>query len=158
MAKLAPSRALATPEPLSEQPTAKGDSVLTAEGAILGTLQYMSPEQLEGQEADARSDIFAFGAVLYEMITGEKAFRGKSKASLIASIIGSEPRPMSSIQPVAPPALDHLVAMCMAKDPDDRWQTAHDLESQLKWIAEGAMPARVAEPAAAGSKSRHRLA
>ncbi|MBI2151010.1 MAG: serine/threonine protein kinase, partial [Acidobacteria bacterium] len=149
---------MSAPDALSQQPTAKSDSGLTAEGTILGTLQYMAPEQLEGQEADARSDIFAFGSVLYETITGEKAFRGKSKASLIASIIEHQPRPMSGVQPVTPAALDRIVAMCMAKDPSDRWQTAHDVAVQLKWIDEGAAPKRAIEPAAAPTKLRQRLA
>jgi eukaryotic-like serine/threonine-protein kinase len=110
---------------------------LTAEGTILGTVQYMSPEQLEGREADARTDIFAFGAVLYEMATGKKAFAGKSHASLIAAILSSEPQPISTIQPMAPPALERVVQNCLAKDPDDRWQTAHDVMLELKWIAGG---------------------
>ena len=109
---------------------------LTERGTILGTFQYMSPEQLEGRDADARSDIFAFGCVLYEMATGRKAFSGKSQASLIASILEHDPDPISSIQPLIPPALDRVIRTCLAKDPDDRWQTAHDLSSELKWIAE----------------------
>ncbi len=109
---------------------------LTAEGTILGTLQYMAPEQLEGKEADARTDIFALGVVLYEMATGRKAFEGKSKASLIAAILQREPAPISSLQPMAPPALDHVVRTCMAKDPEARWQTVHDVLVELKWITE----------------------
>ena len=111
---------------------------LTVQGAILGTFQYMSPEQLEGQEADARSDIFAFGAVLYEMLTGRKAFDGKSQASLIAAIIRSETPPVSHVRPVAPAALDRIIATCLAKDPDDRWQSARDLMRELRWVAESA--------------------
>ncbi|MGH9257458.1 MAG: protein kinase domain-containing protein, partial [Vicinamibacterales bacterium] len=110
---------------------------LTVQGTILGTFQYMAPEQLEGAEADARTDIFAFGAVLYEMLTGRKAFDGKSQASLISAIMSSEPLPVSSLQPVAPPALDQIVKTCLAKDPDERWQTAGDIERQLRWIADG---------------------
>jgi serine/threonine protein kinase len=109
---------------------------LTAEGTILGTLQYMAPEQLEGKDTDARTDIFAFGAVLYEMITGKHAFNGKSQASLIAAILEKEPDPVSSLQPMTPPVLDHLVGKCLAKDPEDRWQSAHDVASELKWMAE----------------------
>jgi eukaryotic-like serine/threonine-protein kinase len=120
---------------------------LTAEGTILGTIQYMSPEQLEGKETDARTDIFAMGTVLYEMATARKAFTGKSQASLIAAILSSEPQPISTIQPLAPPALDRVVKNCLAKEPDDRWQTAHDVMLELKWIAEGGsqagIPARV---------------
>jgi len=110
---------------------------ITGQGAILGTFQYMAPEQLEGGDADARSDIFAFGAVVYEMATGKKAFTGKSQASLITAIMSSDPAPISTIQPMAPPALDRVVKTCLAKDPDDRWQTAHDVMLQLQWIAEG---------------------
>jgi Tol biopolymer transport system component len=121
--------------PLSELPTAKDP--LTAQGTILGTLQYMAPEQLEGKEVDARTDIFAFGAVVYEMATGKRAFEGKSQASLIAAILEREPPPMSSLQPMTPPALDRVVKRCLAKEPDERCQNAKDLTDELKWIAEG---------------------
>jgi len=131
---------------------------LTQEGTILGTFQYMAPEQLEGKEADGRSDIFAFGAVLYEMATGQKAFAGKSQASLIASILSAEPPPISTVSPMTPPALDRVVKTCLAKDPDDRWQTAHDVMLQLKWIAEGGSLAGVPAPLVARRKSRERLA
>ena len=97
---------------------------LTARGTILGTFQYMSPEQLEGRDADARSDIFALGAVIYEMATGKAAFGGKTPASVIASILTTEPAPVSTLAPASPPALDRLVRHCLAKDPGDRWQTA----------------------------------
>ena len=110
---------------------------ITAHGAILGTFQYMAPEQLEGSEADARTDIFAFGAVLYEMVTGKKAFEGKSQASLISAIMAATPPPISSLQPLIPAGLDRVVQKCLEKDPDDRWQTAHDLRDELKWLAEG---------------------
>ena len=112
---------------------------LTMQGTILGTLQYMAPEQLEGTEADARTDIFAFGAVLYEMATGRKAFEGKSQATLIHAIMGVDPPPISTIQPVTPPALDQIVKTCLAKDPDDRWQSAGDLGRQLK-VIQGSQP------------------
>ena len=108
--------------PLSELPTA--NDPLTAQGTIVGTLQYMAPEQLEGKEVDARTDIFAFGAVVYEMATGKKAFEGKSQASVIAAILKSDPPPMSSLQPMTPPALDRVVKKCLAKEPDERWQSA----------------------------------
>jgi eukaryotic-like serine/threonine-protein kinase len=109
---------------------------LTAEGAIVGTLQYMAPEQLEGREADARTDIFALGTVLYEAATGRRAFQGTSQASLIAAILTSEPPPIVTLQPMTPPALDRLVKRCLVKDPDERWQSAHDLRADLRWIAE----------------------
>ena len=131
---------------------------LTERGTILGTFQYMAPEQLEGKEADARSDIFSFGSVLYEMATGQKAFSGKSQASLIAAILEHEPPAISSVQPLVPPALDRVVKTCLAKDADDRWQTAHDLESELKWIAQVGSQAGVAAPVAMKRKNRERLA
>ncbi len=131
---------------------------LTDTGQILGTLQYMSPEQLEGKEADARSDLFAFGAVLYEMATGNKAFTGKSQASLIAAILQSEPQAISSVSPMTPPALDRVVRTCLAKDPEDRWQTAHDVMLQLQWIAEGGSQAGIPAPVAARRRDRERLA
>jgi eukaryotic-like serine/threonine-protein kinase len=107
---------------------------LTAQGAILGTFQYMAPEQLEGQDADERTDIFAFGAVLYEMVTGKRAFEGKSQASLIAAILERDPPPVSTLQSLVPPALDRIVAKCLAKDPDARWQSARDLCDELEWV------------------------
>jgi Tol biopolymer transport system component len=109
---------------------------LTAQGAILGTFQYMAPEQLEGKDADARTDIFAFGAVVYEMLTGRKAFEGKSQASLIAAILDHDPPPISSFHPLTPPQLDHVVKRSLAKAPEDRWQTASDLAQELKWAEE----------------------
>jgi serine/threonine protein kinase len=124
--------------PLSQLVTAN-DS-LTANGTIVGTLQYMAPEQLEGRtdDIDARTDIFAFGTLVYEMTTGKKAFEGTSHASLIAAILTSEPPSMTSLQPITPPALDRVVRKCLAKEPEKRWQTASDLHDELKWLAEGA--------------------
>jgi Tol biopolymer transport system component/predicted Ser/Thr protein kinase len=132
LAKLRQEAAPATP--LSQLPTA---DAITAQGTILGTLQYMAPEQLEGKEADARTDIFAFGAVVYEMATGKKAFEGKTSASVMAKILEIDPPPMSSLQPMTPPQLDRVVKKCLAKEPDQRWQSATDLCGELKWIAEG---------------------
>jgi Tol biopolymer transport system component len=131
---------------------------LTVQGTILGTFQYMSPEQLEGADADARTDVFAFGALLYEMLTGRKAFAGKSQATLIAAIVGTTPPPVSSVQPLTPPALDQIIKRCLEKDPGDRWQTARDLLLQLKWVAEGGSQAGVAAPIVARRKGRERLA
>ena len=119
-------------ESLAAQPTRLD---VTAQGTILGTLQYMAPEQVEAKEADARTDIFAFGAVLYEMLTGRKAFEGKSQASLIGAIMKAEPRPISHAQPLTPAVLEHIVARCLAKDPEERWQDAHSLKIKLEWIA-----------------------
>jgi serine/threonine protein kinase len=120
---------------------------LTGEGTILGTLQYMAPEQLEGKEADARTDIFALGAVIYEMATGRRAFEGKSQASLISSIMTANTPALSTVQAMAPPALDHVVKVCLAKEPDERWQTAKDVCVELKWIAEtGSRAGAVSEP------------
>ena len=110
---------------------------LTTEGTIVGTVQYMSPEQLEGKEADARSDIFSLGAVLYEMTTGKRAFEGKTTASTIAAILAGEPKPVSILRPMSPRGLEHAVRGCLAKDPDARWQSVHDLKANLEWIAEG---------------------
>jgi eukaryotic-like serine/threonine-protein kinase len=134
------------------------DRALTEEGTILGTFQYMAPEQLEGKEADSRTDIFALGCVLHEMATGQKAFTGKSRASLIAAILEREPASISSIAPMTPPALDRVVKTCMAKEPDDRFQTAHDIKLQLEWIAEGGSQAGLPAPVAARRRSRERVA
>lgn len=115
---------------------------LTTEGTIVGTFHYMAPEQLEGKDADIRSDVFAFGAVLYEMITGQRAFQGKTPASTIAAILAADPKPISDVQPLAPPVLEHIVKTCLAKDPDERWQTAHDVKVELRWIAQGGPPSQ----------------
>ena len=113
------------------------ESPLTGEGTILGTLQYMAPEQLEGREADARADIFALGSVIYEMATGRKAFEGKSQASLIAAILERDPLPISSVRPLAAGGLDQVVATCLVKKPDERWQSAQDVLRELQWLREG---------------------
>jgi hypothetical protein len=118
-------------------PTQQQQKGLTQEGAILGTFQYMAPEQLEGKEADARTDIHALGAVLYEMATGRKAFAAASQASLITAIMSADPPSISSLQPMTPVALDRIVRTCLAKDPEDRWQSAADVKRELRWIAEG---------------------
>src|SRR6266404_3831567 len=110
---------------------------VTQEGTIVGTFQYMSPEQIEGKELDGRSDIFSLGAVLYEMLTGQRAFPGKSQLSVASAILEKEASPISSIKPMTPPALDHAIRRCLAKDPEERWQTARDVALELKWIAEG---------------------
>lgn len=120
---------------VSQFPTMK--DAITAQGTIMGTLQYMAPEQLEGKEADSRTDIFAFGVVVYEMATGKKPFEGKSQASVISAIMTSEPPPISSLQPLTPAALDRAIKKCLAKIAEERWQTASDLADELKWITAG---------------------
>src|SRR6266849_2801905 len=137
--------------PLSQLPTATAKDAVTQEGTILGTLQYMAPEQLEAKEVDARTDIFAFGALIYEMATGKKAFEGKSQASVIGAILKDDPPPISTLQPMTPPALERAIKTCLAKDPDGRWQTASDLTRELKWIAEGGSHVNMAPAAAAKS-------
>ena len=133
-------------------PTRQKD--LTKERSIIGTLQYMAPEQLEGKEIDARTDIFAFGALLYEMITGRKAFEGNSQASLIAAILEREPAPITTLQPLSPPPLDHVVTTCLAKDPERRWQTARDLTLELEWCTESAAGA-AASTVSRGAEERY---
>ena len=111
-------------------------SPVTQEGMIVGTFQYMSPEQIEGKELDRRSDIFSMGAVLYEMLTGKKAFEGKTQLGVASAILEREPAPISTIKPLTPANLEHAIRKCLAKDCDERWQTARDLASELKWIGE----------------------
>lgn len=119
---------------------------LTSAGTIIGTIQYMSPEQIAGQESDARSDIFSFGCVLYEMITGRRAFDGKSQISVASAILEKEPEPITKIQPLAPSALDHVVRECLAKDPESRWQNAADIARELRWIASSGSSSSTAPP------------
>ena len=117
----------ATPRPLP----------MTKMGAVIGTVPYMSPEQLDGKEVDARSDIFSLGAVLYEMVTGNRAFQGQSEFSVASAILHKDPAPISTLQPLTPPALERTIRVCLAKDPDERWQSASDLWNELRWISEG---------------------
>ena len=131
---------------------------LTAKGMLVGTFQYMAPEQLEGKQPDTRSDIFALGAVLYEMLTGKAAFSGKTKASIIAAILSSEPPPISTSQPLAPPALERAIKQCLTKDPDERWQTAHDVRLELNWILEGGSQAGLPAPVIVRRKKQERVA
>ena len=126
--------------------TPPGSHPLTAQGAVVGTFQYMAPEQVEGKEADARSDIFSLGALLYEMATGKRAFEGKTAASAMAAVLERDPAPISSVQPMTPPAFERLVKICLAKDPDERWQTVHDVKLQLKQIADGGSQASATAP------------
>ena len=131
------ARPTATPATLATMTAmAPAQSPMTQEGTIVGTFQYMSPEQVEGKELDGRSDIFSLGAVLYEMLTGKKAFEGKSQLSVLSAILEKEPQAISSMKPLTPPVLDHTIQRCLAKNPEERWQRALDLGLELKWLAE----------------------
>ena len=134
------------------------NSPVTEQGTIVGTFQYMSPEQIEGKELDGRSDIFSLGAVLYEMVTGQRAFQGKSQLSVASAILEKEPEPISAIKPLTPPALDHAIRRSLAKEVDKRWQSAADLAGELQWIAEGGSQAGVPAPLVSHRKVRERLA
>ncbi len=125
---------------------ASKQSPVTEQGAILGTFQYMSPEQIEGKELDGRSDIFSLGTVLYEMLAGQRAFQGKSQLSVASAILEKEPAPISTVKPMTPPALDHAIRRCLAKDPEERWQTARDVALELKWIAEAGWQSNATVP------------
>jgi Tol biopolymer transport system component len=130
---------------------------VTAKGTMIGTMQYMSPEQVEGREADSRTDLFGFGAVFYEMVTGKKAFEGKTQASLIGAIMKAEPRPVSHLAQMTPPVLDHVVSRCLEKDPEERWQTAHDLMIQLAWISRSRTDTTVSPAIAEAERKSRRL-
>ena len=130
---------------------------VTQQGTIVGTFQYMSPEQIEGKEVDARSDIFSFGSVLYELVTGRQAFPGKSQLSVASAILEKEPEPISTLQPLTPPALERTIRVCLAKDPEERWQTARDLLLELKWIAGGSSQAGLHSEGTPRSRSYNRL-
>jgi eukaryotic-like serine/threonine-protein kinase len=136
--------------------TPAGAHPLTTQGTVVGTFQYMSPEQIEGKEADARSDIFAFGAVLYEMVTGKRAFEGKSQLSVASAILERDPEPISAARQGIPPALERTIRICLAKDPEQRWSTAHDVVLQLTMIANS--EANQAKPTAAHLSRRTALA
>ena len=130
---------------------------LTTAGSVIGTIQYMSPEQIEGKEADARSDIFAFGAVLYEMTAGKRPFAGKSQISLASSILESDPEPVGKLKPTTPPAFEHVVTTCLQKNPDERYLAAHDIKLELQWIAADRSSPSVAATAMAAPRTRERL-
>ena len=131
-------------------------SPLTQKGSIVGTFQYMAPELLQGAEADARSDLFSFGCVLYEMVTGRRAFEGKSQLSVFSSILEKDPEPISASQPLAPPMLDRVVRACLAKDPADRIQSAHDVAMDLRWVGESALR-RIRKAAPRSSRNHGQL-
>jgi eukaryotic-like serine/threonine-protein kinase len=159
MQAAAPGSGTAPPS-FTAAPTLSGPSPLTpltTAGSIVGTIQYMSPEQIEGKEADARSDIFAFGAVLYEMVAGKRPFSGKSQISLASSILESDPASISTVKPQTPPAFEHVVTTCLQKNPEDRYQTAHDIKLELQWIAADKSSPVAAPVTPASSHSRERL-
>jgi eukaryotic-like serine/threonine-protein kinase len=131
---------------------------VTAEGTIVGTFQYMSPEQIEGKELDGRSDIFSLGSVVYEMLTGNRPFPGKSNLSVASAILEKEPAPIVTLKPQTPPALDHAIRRCLAKDPEERWQTARDLQLELKWMAEPGSQSGIPLHGASPRKTSERLA
>jgi len=131
---------------------------LTQKGMIVGTFQYMAPEVLQGAEADARSDIFSFGCVLYEMTTGKRAFDAKSQVGLLAAILEKDPEPISVSHPMTPPGLEHVIRLAMEKNPEERWQSAADIRGELKWIAEAGSQASASVPVSARSKRREQLA
>jgi len=129
---------------------------ITTSGTVVGTVQYMSPEQIQGHEADARSDLFAFGAALYEMLTGKRAFAGESQLAVINAILEKDPEPVRDLQPLTPPALERIVQRCLAKDPENRWQNTSDLASELRWIAEAGGTAVTAASSEGVAKGRRR--
>jgi serine/threonine protein kinase/Tol biopolymer transport system component len=155
---LAKAPAAAAPAGSSSNSLATRSQPLTAEGTIVGTFQYMSPEQVEGKEADARSDIFSLGTVLYEMVTGKRAFEGKTTASTIAAILAVEPKAISAVQPMSPAGLEHVVQSCLAKDPEERLQTAHDVKVELRWIAATSSHTGSSPRLTTGRTHRERLA
>ncbi len=132
LAKLAD--AAGTPAGAGEQATV---AALTGVHTVVGTPQYMAPEQIEARQVDARTDIFAFGCVLYELLTGQRAFDGKTASSVMAAVLATEPKPIEQLLPLTPPALDRIVSRCLAKDPEDRWQSARDVAAELTWVSKG---------------------
>jgi eukaryotic-like serine/threonine-protein kinase len=136
--------------------TAMATSPVTQQGTIVGTFQYMSPEQIEGKAVDGRSDLFSLGAVLYEALTGRRAFEGKTQLSVASAILERDPEPLSVAKPVTPPALQHAIQRCLAKDPEERWQTGRDLAGELKWIAAGSSQAGTAMVGPSKTKWRER--
>ncbi|MCU1299937.1 MAG: serine/threonine protein kinase [Candidatus Sulfotelmatobacter sp.] len=150
--QLTPSTPTMNLSALSPQP-----GTLTQHGTIVGTFQFMAPEVLQGRDADARSDIFSFGCVLFEMITGRRAFEGKSQLSVASAILEKEPDSVTTIQPTLPAALDHVVGDCLAKDPELRWQNAADIARELRWISSGSTAGSTAAPTDARSRFTERV-
>jgi Tol biopolymer transport system component len=155
LAKLAASTsgAAAGPHPISavDQATV---AALTGAHTVVGTPQYMAPEQIEARDVDARSDIFAFGCVLYELLTGQRAFDGQTSSSVMAAVLATKPRPIEELMPLTPPALERIVSRCLAKDPEDRWQSARDVAAELQWVAQGG--SKVGLPAVVSGRRRTR--
>jgi serine/threonine protein kinase len=137
---------------------AAAQSPVTQEGMVVGTFQYMSPEQVEGKEVDGRSDIFSLGAVLYEMVTGKRAFEGKTQLSVASAILEKEPVAINTMKPLIPPALEHAVRKCLAKTPEERWQSASDLASELRWVTETGSEAGAPASVVTERKKRERVA
>ena len=131
------------------------NSPVTEEGTIVGTFHYMSPEQVEGKELDGCSDVFSLGAVLYEMLTGKRAFEGKSQLSVASAILEKEPAPITLVKPTTPPALDHAIRRCLAKDPEERWQSASDIKSELLWISQSSGQAAIPQLTTRGKAWGH---
>jgi Tol biopolymer transport system component/predicted Ser/Thr protein kinase len=157
LAKAAPPLAAGATGATLTNAAAQADPV-TREGAVVGTVPYMSPEQVEGKEVDARSDIFSLGAVLYEMVTGRRAFQGQSDFSIASAILVKDPDPISTLHPLTPPALERTIRVCLAKDPDARWQSAGDLCKELRWIADSGSQIGVPMAAAVRRAIRPRIA
>ena len=128
-------------------------AALTGAHTVVGTPQYMAPEQIEAREVDARTDIFAFGCVLYELITGHRAFDGKTSSSVMAAVLATKPRPIEELVPLTPPALERIVSRCLAKDPEDRWQSARDVAAELQWVSQGG--SKVGLPAVVSGSTPH---
>jgi eukaryotic-like serine/threonine-protein kinase len=147
LAKSLPTHASATANLTVTLSSPAANSPLTEKGMVIGTFQYMSPEQVQGKDVDGRSDIFSLGALLYEMVTGKRAFEGKSQLSVAMAILEDEPPPIVSVKPLTPVALDHAIVCCLAKSPEDRWQTARDLALELKWAAESGARIGISTPA-----------
>ena len=146
------------PALVSETNAAAGEAPVTARGTILGTLQYMAPEQLEGNEADARTDLWALGAILYEMVTGRRAFEADSDVSLIGAILNADPPGLAALHPPTPASLDRLVRKCLAKRPDDRWDSAHDVADELRWVIQSSSTTASPGPQASGRRRALRTA
>jgi eukaryotic-like serine/threonine-protein kinase len=155
LAKLASAGTPGSGDTPTEQATV---AALTGAHTVVGTPQYMAPEQIEGREVDARTDIFAFGCVLYELLTGKRAFEGKTASSVMAAVLATAPRPLEELVPLTPPALDRIVSRCLAKDPEDRWQTARDVMAELQWVAQGGSRAGLPAIVTVRRRTREKLA